>query len=173
MPDARSVDEPSGTPQRDALPSAWRGMREIYAVMDAGISEIYDDLGIVGVRPRFSMTLLFLDKGPLSIRELAREVDVTHSAMSQTVAAMRNEGLIRSTPGEDARSRMVELTDRGRSAVPLLRAEWNATEAAIAALEAETPYPLSTLVTDLKAALERRTFADRIRDQLELSADSS
>src|SRR5580704_15266901 len=117
------------TPQRDALPSRWRGMRDIFDRMEAGIAEVYAEIGIVGVRPRFSMAIMFLEDGPLSIRQLAREVNVTHSAMSQTVSAMRKDGLIQSDPGTDARNRMIELTEAGRALVEPLRREWFASEA--------------------------------------------
>jgi DNA-binding MarR family transcriptional regulator len=160
----------SATPQRDALPSRWRGVRELFSRVDDGITEVYAELGVEGVRPRFSMAIMFLDGGPLSIRQLALEVDVTHSAMSQTVAAMRESGIIRSTPGKDARSRMVELTDKGRALVPVLRAEWFATEAVLAELEDEVPYALSQLVVDLRGALDRRSFAERLRVALDAGA---
>lgn len=154
------------TSLRDRLPSRWRAAHEFFARADAGIAEVYERLGIRGVRPRFSMALIFLESGPLSIRELAREVDVTHSAMSQTVTAMREAGLVQSAPGADARSRVVSLTDAGRSLVPRLRAEWDATETAIAELEAEVPYPLTQVIADLSAALDRRSFADRVAAHL-------
>ena len=68
-------------------------------------------MGIEGVRPRFSMALMFLDlAGPMTIRRLATECGVTHSAMSQSVTEMRKAGLVESVPGEDARSRVVSLT---------------------------------------------------------------
>jgi DNA-binding MarR family transcriptional regulator len=159
-------------PQRDALPSRWRGVRDIFDRMDAGITEVYAELGIVGVRPRFSMAIMFLEGGPLSIRELSREVSVTHSAMSQTVSAMRRDGLIRSAPGTDARSRMVELTPAGRALVEPLRAEWFATEAVLADLDAEVPYPLGQLIGDLREALDRRSFTERLRARLELGEPS-
>jgi DNA-binding MarR family transcriptional regulator len=156
------------TPQRDALPSRWRGMREIFDRVEAGISEVYAELGVVGVRPRFSTAILFLEGGSLSIRELAREVNVTHSAMSQTVAAMRRDGLIQSVAGTDARSRMVELTPEGRALIAPLRAEWSATEAVLAELDAEVPYALGQLISDLLGALDRRPFTERLRAQLQL-----
>ena len=154
--------------RRSALPSRWRPVRELFASMDAGIADVYDRLGIRNVRPRFSMALIFLDEGELTIRELAREVDVTHSAMSQTVSAMRAAGLVESVPGTDARSRVVKLTPVGRELGPLLRAEWAATESAVAELESEIPYPLTQVVVDIEAALARRSFADRIEAHLEL-----
>jgi DNA-binding MarR family transcriptional regulator len=143
-------------------------MREIFDRMDAGIAEVYAELGIVGVRPRFSMVIVFLEGGPLSIRELSREVNVTHSAMSQTVSAMRKDGLIRSAPGTDARNRMVELTPEGRALIEPLRAEWFATEAVLAELDAEVPYALGQLIADLRGALDRRTFTERLREKLDL-----
>jgi DNA-binding MarR family transcriptional regulator len=136
--------------------------------MDDGIAEVYEHLGIEGVRPRFSMALIFLDSGPLSILQLAREVGVTHSAMSQTVAAMRASGLIRSAPGADARSRIVELTPAGHALAPILKAEWDATEAAIEELEQEVPYALSRVIVDLRAALDSRSFAERVEQHLRL-----
>jgi DNA-binding MarR family transcriptional regulator len=147
-------------------------MREVFDRMDAGIAEVYAELGIVGVRPRFSMAIVFLEGGPLSIRELSREVNVTHSAMSQTVSAMKKDGLIRSAPGTDARSRMIELTPAGRALIEPLRAEWFATEAVLAELDAEVPYALGQLISDLREALDRRSFTERLRTRLQLGEHS-
>jgi len=47
-----------------------------------------------------------------------------------------------------------------------LAAEWRATEAAIAELEAEIPYPLSQVVTDIEEALRRKSFHDRVAEKL-------
>jgi DNA-binding MarR family transcriptional regulator len=143
-------------------------MRDIFDRMEIAITEVYAELDIVGVRPRFSMAIMFLESGPLSIRELAREVNVTHSAMSQTVTAMRKDGLIRSAPGTDARNRMIELTPAGRELIEPLRREWYATEAVLAELDAEVPYELGKLIVDLRDALDRRSFTERLRAKLDL-----
>jgi hypothetical protein len=50
--------------------------------------------------------------------------------------------------------------------VDRLAAEWRATEAVIAELEAEVPYPLNRVVADLEAALVRKSFHDRIAERL-------
>jgi hypothetical protein len=50
--------------------------------------------------------------------------------------------------------------------VDRLAAEWRATEAAVAELEAEIPYPLSQVVADIERALKRRSFHDRIAENL-------
>jgi len=140
----------------------------VFADLDRGIAEVYSGLGIEGVRPRFSMALMFLDAdGPMTIRRLAQECGVTHSAMSQSVSQMLMEGLVESAVGEDARSKIVSLTSRGRKAVPSLKAEWYATEAAIAELEDELPYPPSRMAADLAEAMERQPFSSRVLGHLD------
>lgn len=144
-----------------------RPVRRLLADMEADIGRLYAERGVHAVRPRFTMALVRLHhRGPLTVKELAEQVDVTHSAMSQTVTAMRADGLIETTPGADARNRQVALTDRGRALVPFLEAEWRATEQAFAELEAELPYPLTRVVEDIVEALRRRPFRERIADRL-------
>jgi len=156
---------------RDQLPSLWRPLFAALRDIERGIEQAYERIGVEGVRPRFSMALMFLDSaGPMTIRRLADECGVTHSAMSQSVREMRKAGLVESETGTDARSKLIRLTASGRRTVPVLRAEWEATEAALRELEAELPYPLSGLAGPLRDADERRPFADRVLDNLRTPA---
>lgn len=135
--------------------------------MDDDISRLYAEHGVGGVRPRFSMALIRLHhRGPMTIRQLAEQIEVTHSAMSQTVTAMRRDGLVDSSAGHDARTRTIALTEQGRALVPFLEYEWRATDRAWVELEDEIPYPLTRVVADLATALEGRSFLERIRRQL-------
>jgi DNA-binding MarR family transcriptional regulator len=102
----------------------------------------------------------------MTIAELAKSVQLTHSAVSQKVAAMRTAGWVRTTTGADARSKKVTLTAKARRSTGRLAAEWRATEAAIAEIETEIPYPLSRVVTDIEHALQRKSFHDRIAEKL-------
>jgi DNA-binding MarR family transcriptional regulator len=152
--------------------SLWRPFRLLQAAMDADIAAIYAEAGLGGVRPSFVMELIRLHaRGPMTITELAASVQRTHSGTSQKVAAMRAAGLVRTTPGADARSKKVTLTARARRIVGQLAAEWRATEAAVAEIEAEIPYPLSRVTTDIEAALQRRSFHDRIAGKLAADPD--
>ncbi|WP_433275502.1 MarR family winged helix-turn-helix transcriptional regulator [Pseudonocardia xinjiangensis] len=158
------------SPPSDADPtleSTIRPLRDLLRAMDDDIAQLYAQRG-VPVRTRFSMALIRLHHlGPMSVKELAEQIDVTHSAMSQTVTAMRGDGLVESSPGSDARTRTVSLTDRGRALVPFLEDEWRATERAWAELETELPYPLTRVVDDIAEALQRRSFLDRITQHLD------
>ena len=147
--------------------SLWRPLRLLQTSIHADIARIYSEQQIEGLKPSFVMELLRLHAcGPMTIAELAESVQRTHSALSQKVAAMRTAGWVRTVVGDDARTRKVTLTDKARRVVGRLAAEWRATEAALADLEAETPYPLSQVVTDIERALERKSFHDRIAEKL-------
>ncbi|WP_308282904.1 MarR family transcriptional regulator [Pseudonocardia nigra] len=145
-----------------------RPLRLLLDAMDQDIARLYAERGVAGVRPRHVLPLIKLGRrGPMTIRALAEATGVTHSAMSQTIGALRREGFVDSAPGADARTREIVLTDRAREVLPFLEAEWRATEQAVAQLEEELPYALTQVVRDVEAALARRSFHDRIEQHLE------
>jgi DNA-binding MarR family transcriptional regulator len=156
------------SPEADpTLHSRWRPLRLLQARMDADIARIYREARIEGLKPSYVMELLRLHyAGPMTIGELAESVGRTHSATSQKVAAMRGAGLVRTKVAADARSRTVRLTAKANNLVGRLAAEWRATEAAVAEVEAEIPYPLSKVVADIEAALDRASFHERITRHL-------
>jgi DNA-binding MarR family transcriptional regulator len=98
----------------------------------------------------------------MSIRELAAAIPVTHSAASQTVAQMKRSELVELRTGTDARERIVHLTEKCLALLPLIQAEWTATELAGDALDAELPMPLRTLLTAVLDAVTRLSMHDRI-----------
>jgi DNA-binding MarR family transcriptional regulator len=135
--------------------------------MDADIARLYAEAHIEGLKPSWVLELLRLHAGgPMTIAELARSVERTHSAMSQKVAAMRAAGWVRTSAGADARSKKVTLTAKASRIAGRLAAEWRATEAAVAEIEAEIPYPLNQVVTDIEKALQRKSFHDRVVEKL-------
>jgi DNA-binding MarR family transcriptional regulator len=138
-------------------------LRQLLDQMDADVAGVLAGLGLTGYRPRYSPCLRAVAAlGPLPIRDLARATGVTHSAASQTVAQLTGAGLAELRPGADARERIVHLTPRARAILPAIEAEWAATSAASAELDAELPVPLPELIRALEAALARRGFRDRI-----------
>ena len=135
--------------------------------MDADIARIYAEAQITGLTPSMVMELLKLHAhGPMTITELAQSVQRTHSATSQKVAAMRAAGLVRTTTGSDARTRKIIMTAKGRRIIGKLAAEWRATEAAVADIENEIPYPVAQVAADIEAVLQRKSFHDRIAEKL-------
>lgn len=148
--------------------SLWRPVRDLFRTTDREIDKLYRERGLTNLRARFTMPLIRLKhRGEMTIRELATSLDVTHSAMSQTVSALRRDGLVETMKGRDGRTRTITLTQRAEQLIPFLEAEWRATEAAVHELEDELPYPLSRVVTDIEQALAERPFSDRVAAHLE------
>lgn len=138
-------------------------LRHLLEVAEADIAAIFQELGLPDYRPRFSpFVRALVADGPMSIRDLAERVGVTHSAASQTIAQMVRADLALREPGSDARQRIVHLTDRARTLLPAIQAEWAATAAALGELDAELPMPLADLLTLTLRALNRRSLRDRI-----------
>jgi DNA-binding MarR family transcriptional regulator len=147
--------------------SRLRPLFRLLNAMDDEIARVYAENGIDDLKTTWVVEILRLNAlGPMTIAELARSVGRTHSAMSQKVAAMRAADWVSTGAGPDARSKEVALTPKAMQIVGKLAAEWRATEASIAEIEAEIPYPLSRMAEDLRQALRRKSFHDRITEKL-------
>jgi DNA-binding MarR family transcriptional regulator len=157
-------DSPADDPTQQSL---WRPVFRVLADMDGEIARIYEDNGIADLKPSWVAVILRLrGRGPLTITELARALEQTHSAMSQKVAGLRAAGWVQTSAGPDARSKKVSLTARAGEVAAMLAAEWRATEATVAEIEAELPYPLSRVAQDIRGVLARKSFHDRIAEKL-------
>lgn len=141
-------------------------LRHLIDLLDGAVEQSYRDAGL-NYRPRYTPVVrALLDQGPGSIGAIARYAGMTHSAASQTVAHMDANGLLDIRPGEDARERVVALSDAALAVMPEVQRRWRATEAAVRELEADIGAPLAAVAADAIAALERRPLADRIRDHI-------
>ncbi|AKC79691.1 MarR family transcriptional regulator [Xanthomonas arboricola] len=137
-------------------------VRHLIELLDGDLETVYAASGLAW-RPRYTPVLRVLMRlGPASIKVLAQEIGITHSAVSQTVAQMGREHLVALKPGTDARERIVVLTAKTRHMVPALQRQWAATNAAAVQLEAELSASLSVVLTEAIAALNQCSFATRI-----------
>jgi DNA-binding MarR family transcriptional regulator len=154
-------------PEDPTEQSLWRPVFGLLSEMDREIARIYAENGIADLKPSWVTVIIRLHaRGPKTIADLARSLDHTHSAMSQKVAAMRAAGWVETSPGPDARSKKVTLTAKAEGIAGRLAAEWRATEASVAEIEAEIPYPLTRAAADIAAVLARKSFHDRIAEKL-------
>jgi DNA-binding MarR family transcriptional regulator len=158
------TDDPTDPTER----SRWRPVFRLLSDMDDEIARIYAENGIEDLKPSWVLEIIRLYvRGPMTIADLARSVGRTHSAMSQKVAAMRAAGWLETSPGPDARAKLVALTGKAEAVADKLAAEWRATEATILEIEDELPYPLSRVAEDIRAVLARESFHDRITSKLQ------
>ena len=138
-------------------------LRRLIEQLDGAVEAGYVEDGL-DYRPRYTPIARALVRGgPATLRDLAAQTGVSHSAISQTIAQMAERDLVTLTTGADARERIVALSDAAQAMLPRLERRWAATEAGARSLDTDLGVPLTDLVAQALEALERQSFADRIR----------
>jgi DNA-binding MarR family transcriptional regulator len=126
----------------------------------------YTSLGLP-FRPRFYPVFQrLLQDGPATVSQIALASGATQPAATQTINELKHLGLIAVEAGDDRRERRVTLTAKGTKMADELRPFWLAVERAAAALDDELPAGLRATLKAALAALERRSFGERIGDEL-------
>ncbi|MEU6916894.1 MarR family winged helix-turn-helix transcriptional regulator [Streptomyces olindensis] len=150
-------------------------LRHVLELLDGDVAKVYEEQGLPEYRPRYSPVVRALvAEGPLSVRDLATTLGVTHSAASQTAAQMARAGLVTHTPDpHDARRRLIDLTPKARALLPRIEAEWEATRAAMAELDAELSMPLAALLTEVAEAVGRRSFRERVVGRIRIGREGA
>ncbi|WP_394830210.1 MarR family transcriptional regulator [Pendulispora rubella] len=137
-------------------------LRRLVALLDGDVERVYGNAGL-DFRARYYPVFQALSREEAcTIRAIALQSGLTHSALSQTITEMRKAGLVTVTPGEDARERNVELSPKGKLVMAELQPYWEAIAAAADALDAELDGSLFRALEGAADALEQRSFYDRI-----------
>lgn len=138
-------------------------LRHLGDLLDLGSAQRYAEMGLE-YRPRYTPVLRALDAGARTVSDIRDRSRLTQGAVSQTLALMEADGLVTRHALPDRRSSRVLLTANGEDLVAILTGHWQTIFTAVDALEAEIGHPLRRVLADTVAALERRGFAERLRD---------
>lgn len=89
------------------------------------MAQIYREQNIKFEIPWFPVLYLLLKEGSISMTEISKELEVSHSAISQIVTNMQKQKLIRITSdGSDARRKLLKLTPKGLDLVEAIDPVW-------------------------------------------------
>jgi MarR family transcriptional regulator, organic hydroperoxide resistance regulator len=138
-------------------------LRHLGELVDTGATERYRLLGLEW-RPRYTPVLRALLAGAATVTDITTHSRLTQGAVSQTVALMIADGFLTRDAVEDGRKSALHLTDKGAGLAERLAAHWRHTFTAIEGLEAETGQPLRQALVAAIEALERKGFAERLRE---------
>jgi len=146
-----------------ASPTLGTLLRHLIDLLDGEVEAAYEAADLAW-RPRYTPVLrVLMNRGAQSIKAIAGEIGISHSAVSQTVTQMVKDELVMLKPGADARERIVILTDKTERMIPSLQRQWAAVNQAAAALDQELSAPLSDVVREAIAALTDEPFGQRIQ----------
>lgn len=78
--------------------------------------------GLDGIRPAQAVALVPLATGGLHASDLADRLGVSRQAVAQAITALERHGYVTREPNpDDARTRIIELTPRGRQTLRVMR----------------------------------------------------
>jgi len=138
-------------------------LRRLVELMDGDLEAIYRE-DHPEYTPRFTPIIKALaDADSLTIKEIAAQSNISHSAASQTISRIIEKGFVQSAVDDDRRARLISLTREGAQLLPWLKDQWEATQHAADELDCELSHPLSALLTEAIMHLESRSFAERIK----------
>jgi DNA-binding MarR family transcriptional regulator len=121
------------------------------------LTQLYDDtLRPSGLRnTQFALLMLLRGRGPMSINGLAETAVTDRTTLTRNLAILEERGLVRIQPGEDARVRMVELTEAGDEAATAAYPLWQKAQALMAKRMGQDR--LGRLLSDLSVAVGAAT----------------
>ena len=114
------------TPDPQAVPELDLSLAALFAgyALNDEVRRRTEARGFAGLRFSHGFLIQRIVEGEQSIAALAQALEITQQAVSKTVAELERLGYVRRRRApDDARVRLVGLTDRGRAAVEATREE--------------------------------------------------
>lgn len=145
-------------------------LRRLSERLLSDVAQIYRSAGIDFEAPWFPLFYLLKHKGAISVTDLAREVEITHSGASQMVTLLEKKGLVRcDADPSDKRIRIVSFTQKGEERLAQVQPVWKALSAATQGLLAEREHSAALLSAfdELEAGLDERGLHSRTMEDLE------
>jgi len=137
-------------------------LRRLSAAIDADASRVYAAAGIRFEQRWFGVINQLAIAGPLSVRQLADLLGITHASISETRRSLAAAGLITSQDDpKDGRRRVLTLSPSGEALVAQLEPLWAAFDDAARELDVEAGGVTEALAR-LEQALSRRSLHQRI-----------
>lgn len=137
-------------------------LRRLSAAIDADAARIYAECGIRFEQRWFGVVNQLARTGPLSVRQLADILGITHASVSETRQSLDRAGLIVSEGDpSDGRRRVLTLSPSGTALVAQLQPLWDAFDDAARDLDAEAGGVTEALAR-LEQALARKSLRERV-----------
>ena len=136
---------------------------------------IYKDAGI-DIPVRYIRVLHILDHAvkPLSISEIAKSIDRTHSDIHYISIGLYKEGLVVNVKDKsDNRRRLIKLSDKGIKTVNKIKPIWKATIEATSEWITDLAPEFLISMNSLHESLAKQSFYQRIQQKLKQNFEST
>ena len=141
-------------------------MRRLIELLTNDMERIYAEEGIEFRSGHFYALYAVVERGPLTINEIASLAGFSQSAVSQTIKKLISMDVLETRPTDDARQKSVCLTPHGERVVEKLRPTWVAIEAVVKDAIKEGGVDFVAAITGIETAFRRVSVYDRLREKL-------
>lgn len=134
------------------------------------VSKLYKSLNITFEPGWFPVFYLLNEKGTLTMTEIASELKITHSAVSQLVNSLKKKNFLEFIKdAEDKRKIMVTFTEEGLNITEKLVPVWQSLKRSMEELISEGKYSVNMLdgLNEIEDRLEKRSLLDRVVEDME------
>lgn len=145
-------------------------LRRLSETFLADINKVYQQHNIQFDAAWFPVFFILSKQDSVSIRQIAEELETSHSAASQLTTKLQEKGLLKSIISKaDARMKMISLTPKGQKLLQQVQPIWTAMQAAMDELlqhSAETQQ-LMTAISQTEQAFQQQSIFERIEKHLQ------
>lgn len=148
-------------------------LRRLADRLQQDVTAVYADLGIPFEARWFATLQALRRRSPQSVTGLARELGLTHPAVTQIARALAARGLVAAArDARDERRRLLRLTPAGRALIRRLDPVWEQVRLANRELLAASGGDLLATLARVEAELGRRDMRERVLARLAASGDA-
>ncbi|MBO9632997.1 MAG: MarR family transcriptional regulator [Chitinophagaceae bacterium] len=135
----------------------------------ADVNKVYDEHQLKFDASWFPVFYILSKQKQVSIRYIADELAVSHSAVSQLVSSLQEKGLVKTTASaEDGRKKVVSFTSKGQKLQQQIEPVWNALTKAMEELAKEGTHSRHFLkaIAEMETGLQSASLFERVESHL-------
>jgi DNA-binding MarR family transcriptional regulator len=133
------------------------------------VNKIYKSHNIQFDASWFPVFYILSQKEEVSIKEIADDLNVSHSAISQLITNLQQKGLIKSVVSKiDARHKAITFTAKGEKLLAKIQPVWNALQQSMEKLVSENIQSKKILqaLTAVEKSLQKESVFERVENLL-------
>ncbi|NSL88060.1 MarR family winged helix-turn-helix transcriptional regulator [Chitinophaga solisilvae] len=129
------------------------------------VNKVYEQAGIPFDASWFPVFYLLSKHQSMPMIDIAEQLEISHSAVSQMVTNLKKKGLLKTTPcKEDGRRQLVAFSKKGAEMLQQIQPVWEAISAAMETLVSENKQTqhLLAAIAQIEQAVQQQPLSARI-----------
>ena len=126
------------------------------------VNKVYEQSGIAFDASWFPVFYILSKQQNIPLTDIAEQLEVSHSAVSQLITGLKKKGLVKTGPcADDGRRQLVMLSKKGEELLQQVQPVWKAIILAMTDLT-ESQQQLLDAITRVEKAVQQESLATRI-----------